>query len=305
MVKLDLNEIYSNRNISNTSKKMYINNIIRLNNGKNPSNLRFLNDVEDIKKQLSKYKDNTQRNYIISIVSLLSAIPKKNKVESKLFDDYSKIMDEMNQKLKTSNIKTDKEKKNWMTQNEVKIKHNQLMDIIGKIKNKKVLNISDYNELLDLVILSLYVYLPPRRIKDYSDMVIILNGKTPEDIHSNYICTKSKRFIFNEYKTKDTYGQQIIHIPDDLINVLNIYLKYLKPYNKQYLLQKYNDTTKPTEKFIQDRLNDIFQKKISASMLRKIYLTSKYKDLIKEMEDDAVKMGTSAETIKNNYVKMD
>jgi len=38
-------------------------------------------------------------------------------------------------------------------------------------------------------------------------------------------------------------------------------------------------------------------------MLRKIYLTSKYQNVMDDLKDDAADMGTSEKTIKNHYVK--
>jgi hypothetical protein len=52
-------------------------------------------------------------------------------------------------------------------------------------------------------------------------------------------------------------------------------------------------------------LNKVFGKKIGVSMLRNIFLTDKYGDKVKELEQDAKEMGTSASTIQNQYVKLD
>ena len=52
-------------------------------------------------------------------------------------------------------------------------------------------------------------------------------------------------------------------------------------------------------------LNKIFGKKIGCSMLRSIYLTEKYGDVVKEMKEDVGAMGTSTETAQNNYIKSD
>ena len=52
-------------------------------------------------------------------------------------------------------------------------------------------------------------------------------------------------------------------------------------------------------------LNKIFGRRIGVSLLRNIYLTDKYADKVNELETDATKMGTSANTIQNNYIKLD
>ena len=51
----DLNEIFTAKNITESSRKLYVANLIRLNGGLPPKNLKFLNDVEGIKGKLEKY----------------------------------------------------------------------------------------------------------------------------------------------------------------------------------------------------------------------------------------------------------
>ena len=52
-------------------------------------------------------------------------------------------------------------------------------------------------------------------------------------------------------------------------------------------------------------LNKIFDKKIGSSMLRNIYLTTKYASSNKEKQLDATAMGNSIGVIDSNYVKTD
>jgi hypothetical protein len=50
-------------------------------------------------------------------------------------------------------------------------------------------------------------------------------------------------------------------------------------------------------------LNKIFDGKVGASMLRKLYLTNKYGDTLDELKSDVAQMGTSVDVAKNNYIK--
>ena len=50
-------------------------------------------------------------------------------------------------------------------------------------------------------------------------------------------------------------------------------------------------------------LYKIFDKKIGSTMLRHIFLTSKYKNVLDEMEKDTEAMGTSVDMLENQYVK--
>jgi hypothetical protein len=66
------------------------------------------------------------------------------------------------------------------------------------------------------------------------------------------------------------------------------------------------DDGKPLDKInsITRVLNGIFHKRIGASMLRHIYLSSKYGNQLQEMKNDANVMGHSVDTAINSYIKV-
>jgi hypothetical protein len=51
-------------------------------------------------------------------------------------------------------------------------------------------------------------------------------------------------------------------------------------------------------------LNKVFGKKIGSSMLRHIYISDKYKDVMEEQQKDAANMGHSVE-LQREYFKKD
>jgi hypothetical protein len=106
---------------------------------------------------------------------------------------------------------------------------------------------------------------------------------------------------FNSYKTKKTYNTQVIPVPQELKTVIDSYLES-RPFKSTDLLIKKSGIPFKTRD-IQLTLNKILKKKISCTMLRSIYLTSKYGNMIEEMKDDAEAMGTSTSVIQSNYVK--
>ena len=260
-----IENIFECKTITQSSLELYKNNLIRLNNNKVPKNINFLNDVEKIQNKIEKYKPNTRRNYIISIVSILSCLkskPKSTKKINDLYDKYFKILTEYNDTLKKSNTKSDNEKENW-------IEEDNLNKIYNKIENdalqvKKFDSRKEYDKYLQYVILSLYYLIPPRRNKDYIDMVI---GYNPDDKSFNYFDIENRRFIFNNYKTQKTYKEQIIDIPDRLFNILKQYLimkKYLEEdgdnIHTKYLLTDYNGFSFSKSNSITRILNKIFDK---------------------------------------------
>ena len=77
------------RETTDSTKNIYKNNIIRLNGGaeikynKNGEpNLDFLKNTEEILGKISHLKPNSQRTYLISIVSTLTGLKKYEKVRA-------------------------------------------------------------------------------------------------------------------------------------------------------------------------------------------------------------------------------
>lgn len=87
----------------------------------------------------------------------------------------------------------------------------------------------------------LYTLIPPRRIKDYSNMYYITSKNNKKEKSKNYFCLKEKCFIFNNYKTNKTYGEQIIKINDELFKILEKYVNKYKKKNGDILLDINND----------------------------------------------------------------
>lgn len=294
-----------NKNISQSSLNLYMTNLKRLNDGNEIKNFAFLRNVNNILDKIKEYKPNTRRTYLISIVSLLKQEPKLHT----LYDKYYKLLMEYNKQLKTNNEKSEKQTENWITQNEVLEKQKQLMEVIPTLK-KKITN-AQYYQLLDLVILSLYTLQPPRRNLDYLKMNVINKFNEELSKDNNYLEYSTQSFIFRNFKTKKTYQDQIVKISDELFNIIKIYLSYhplkkemKKNYNVPFLVSIDGDEFKNSNE-ITRVLNKIFNKKIGSSMLRNIYLTSKYSNNLKDLNLDAQEMGTSANTIQNQYIKLD
>jgi hypothetical protein len=93
----------------------------------------------------------------------------------------------------------------------------------------------------------------------------------------------------------------VIEPSDELKQVLHSYLEN-RPFRSNDLLIK--KTGKPfTTKDLQLTINKVLGKKIGCSMLRSIYLSSKYGDVLEDMKEDAENMATSTAVIQSNYVK--
>jgi hypothetical protein len=115
------------------------------------------------------------------------------------------------------------------------------------------------------------------------------------------------RFVFNKYKTAKKHGQQMIDVPAELASVLSLYLKHnpLRPAGRKKtfeypFLVNANGEQLTAVNAITRLLNKVFGKKVGSSLLRHIYLSSKYN--IDEMKDDAEKMGHTVST-QRDYLR--
>ncbi len=284
------------KGLKDKSIKLYIMILKNLNDKREIKNFKFLEKPKKILDKIKDYKITTQRNILIAIVSTL-----KN-LNNDLYKSYYDYMIEFNNKIEDINKngeKSEVQAKNWIKWDEVENKFNELNK---NIKLSKNISESQYDNILDAVILGLYVLIPPRRNKDYLNMKVSKDGKNLDDKY-NWLDMKKKQFIFNDYKTRGTSGKQIIDINDDLINLLKKYLKYKKD-GDGYLLVKFSGERLKSDNSITRRLNKIFGKNISSSMLRHIYLSDKYGKVNEEMKQDAEIMGHNLK-MQKEYIKND
>ena len=155
----------------------------------------------------------------------------------------------------------------------------------------------DYQYIQKYILLALMggIFIPPRRSMDWTEFKI----KNIDREKDNYL--DKNNMVFNTYKTARTYGEQRVEIPKPLKSILT---KWIKRNPTDYLLFdiKFNklSSTKITQ-----RLNVIFDGRVSTNSLRQSYLSNKYQDTIqvdKDMEHDFTQMGTSI-SLKKTYVK--
>jgi len=306
--KEELEQKLNDRHLSEGTIKLYIRNLEKLNDGQLLS-FKFLNNVDKIIEKISKYKDNTKKSVLISIVSLLGCCPDDKKLV-KLRKKYYDLMINKSNEIKENETDepTDEQKANWISWEDVKSKFQELKSEVDKFKDNKRLNDNESDTLLMYFLLSLYIYNPPRRNKDYQFMNVVKKYNDTMDDDINYLSYDDDKFIFNNYKTSKKYGRQIIDIKPEQKECINLYLKFhpkilgkiSKNTNTPLLvidghpLVQVNSMTKI--------LNKIFGKRISSSALRHIFLSDKYKEITKDMKIDAEMMAHSVGQQKD-YIK--
>jgi len=298
------------KNLSKRTLEQYIKNLRYMNEDEPVYDLDYLAYKDTIVAFIqNNYAVSTQRNFYITIVSVLKLVD----LSGMLLDFYENKMYQLSEQIidiQNDRSKSDKQKANWMSWNEVRNKYHALERDVLDMKNYKIINCKDYSKLLECLVLSLYIYIPPRRNRDFIEMNII-KGQKMRKSNCNYCNMTTKKFHFNSFKNSKSTGSVIINIPDAIMTLINMMLYYrgldrCKIYDVAFLVKLDADNTYPLcqDNAITEILNKIFKPlKISSSMLRKIHDTDKYGSLISEMEDDSINMSNSIPTKLMYYIK--
>lgn len=252
----------------------------------------FENNISKIQDFLKDDKQNVRKTKYAVLVSLFSH-KKDLKGMEKLRESMLKDANEYNASLREQQM-TEKQKENWISQDEVKKLWSEMYKRSYPLFKKHKLTKANYNELLLLVMFSLYVLNPPRRSQDYSLMKIRNYNKEDENYYDG------KNFVFQHYKTSKTYGDQIVKVSYKLNSMLKLWMK-ANPHD--CLLSTFEGRCISVSRMTL-LFNRIFGKNVSTSMLRHIFLTDKYKDIpaLNELDATAEAMAHSTKQALE-YVK--
>lgn len=301
----------SRPNAKDSTIKMYTSNLLKLQKLMDTDNFKFLEKPDNVKDKVSELHFTTQRNYYNAVIVYLMAV--KDKKEDPLIEEYVDIRDALNKKYEdeqATGVISDKQKNNFVDISEV---NNMINDMGNEIKNKKIkkkedLTPKDKALLQSYIIFNIYTRLPMRN--DLAGMEAInkrsYNKLSEEDKkEKNYlVINKNKMFmVLNNYKTSAKYKELDIDIPKDLEKLLRLYIRI----NGMGVLFK-SSTGKPLSRNALSQLllketKKRMGKSISTTMLRKIYLSSKYGKVKEEMEKDAKVMGHSTGVAQSVYIK--
>lgn len=298
------------RGLAETTVAAYLKTLYMLNNKKPFTSLAFLRKKDAIAEKMEGYAENTRKSILGAICSVLS-LNKEKGPGKKAYEYYSNLLKETKTGGEKPEIgeKTDKEKESWVSWEDVEKKRTELGESAAKVKAKATPD--QYTGLLNYAVLSLYTLVPPRRNQDFLNMKVVSKWSEEMPADTNYLdfagSAKPSRFVFNKYKTAKKHGTQTFDIPDELSSVLIQYLKHnpLRPAGRSKtfsypFLVNANGEPLTAVNAITRILNKIFGKKIGSSLLRHIYLSSKYD--VDEMKDDALKMGHTVST-QRDYLR--
>ena len=250
-------------NLSTSSLKTYSSVLRNLQKNMKGEGIEWFS--ENVTSILDYLKEKTAQTKKTSLSALF--VLTKNQSYKDVMVQVMKLVNETDKNQK----KNDKQDKNWMSVKEIQdIYEPLLVKAKSMLSKKSILNESTMMEFLLVSFLGGVVKdLAPRRSQDYTELKI-RNYDTKKD---NYY--KSGKFYFNVYKTAKTYGLQVIDVPKELDIIMK---KWIKINTNDYMLYSTNGN-KLSSPQVTRILNKVFDKNVSSSMLRHIYLTNKYKDI--------------------------
>ena len=237
----------------------------------------------DNTKKILEYLHGLEPNKRKTILSALVIITDKESYRKQMLEDIGDYNKEQ-----SLQVKSEKQNDSWLSNDEIKFLYNRLEKNFKAIMKKESYSMKDLQEIQNYIIVSLLggIFIPPRRSKDYVEFKIHNIDKEKD----NYL--QKNKMVFNSYKTAKTYGQQILEVPKPLLKILKIWLE-INP--SEFLLFDSNGNQLSNVKLNQ-RLNQIFDKKASVNQLRHTYLSDKYQHTIEEnkkMSEDFKQMGSS------------
>lgn len=245
-------------------------------------------------KKIIEFLKNKPANSRKSVLAALIAITDDDEYKELMKKDIGDYSDF----IKTQK-KTDKQEANWVDKSDIDKVYKELDSRAKALYKKNKPTMKDLQEIQNYIIIALTSgkYIPPRRLLDYTEFKI----KNIDKSVNNYYDKGS--LVFNRYKGSDDKGQQKIKAPRGLQIIMK---KWIDLNPTDYLLFDANGgALKNTQ--LNQRLNKIFDSKVSTNMLRHSYLTEKFADDIerkKQIDETMKKMGSSADQLQT-YVKED
>jgi len=220
---------------------------------------------------------------------------------SEMRDDISAYTKEQ-----ATNRKSDQQKENWLTWPEVLQVVETLRKKVIPLWKETSLTKAEYNLLQSYILVSCYTMIAPRRASDY----INLKYRNDSEL-DNFYNAKKGQMLFRIYKTAKVYGTQEETVPKILKTLLNKWITKKNTLDAglaNVAKSDYIFNGPGGKKFsngdITNTLNYIFDKRISVSMLRHIFITDKLSPKIEELKAIAGDMGHSVSQ-QALYVKKD
>jgi hypothetical protein len=298
-------ELMSVRGVTDSTASQQIRSLYSLNNKRPFANLAWLKNKESVAERLKEFAVSTQKSLLAVVVSALSLVKDKATYKKIYAHYYSEMMGAVKDaKEVDSSIKTEKQEKNWVSWEVVQSHHERLAEEVKELKGDTTPG--KWDVLLSFAVLSLFTKFDPRRNQDYQLMYVVKSPKQATDKERNYYVLETHEFIFHKYKTSKAHGTQTFKVPEELVKDLAVFLSFHPVKGRTSktpafpLLSHLDGTPLTAVNSITRLLNRIFGKSVGSSMLRHIFLSSKYD--ITDMNETADRMGHTG-SMQRDYLK--
>tara|TARA_R110002096_G_scaffold17866_9_gene61516 strand:+ start:8279 stop:9241 length:963 start_codon:yes stop_codon:yes gene_type:complete len=303
-------DIMKVRKIKESSLNLYIQNLKKLNEkifgNKDVTSLDFLTNKDKVVDAICDMKPGTRKTIYASILVIMMTKEMDEKVIQFYRDEMEELARQHSENM-NSQTKSPREKENWVELKELrKIVNRYKLDITDRKlfdKDPEKLTNKEFDLIQKWVVGSLYTTddNPPLRLDYLMDIISFkdFSKMTEEDKKKkNFLVIKSRNqkvFSLGDYKTSGQYGIQEIKVGKKLNSVLNRWLDI----NKSGTLLLNNKKQPMSSNSLTKFLNKVFEpsgKKLSASMLRHIFITTKFPPILDEKQEVADKMLHSVNT---------
>lgn len=290
------------RPFTENTKNLYIKRLEKY----NP--LKFKSNEELLKKIQTDFTNhNTQLGYFSAILAFYetTTIDTNKKENIKFWENERSKNNDAYQKEKEDGILPKGQEQNMVKKSVItKLIKKTKEDL--KLKPEKQLN----QILIFLVNYSLYPFRNELATIKLG-MMIDFNEEPEKYKEGNWLIMSPKpfslKYVFNEYKTAGKYQQRVIDIHNPTIR--NLYKKFLKTYDIKIgepvftLVNNEPMNNLNLTKTLQRYTEKTIGKKISTTILRKIYYGDKYnKEDFEKLKEDAKVAGHSVNTAQNIYI---
>ena len=275
----------------------------------------LVTDKERIMKMLLLKPDSTNRNYLNAITIFLQHENRDTYRDLQEWQEYSQARDDLNDKMAKAiqlNLRTDRQKKNWITPEEYQHVLDQIESTLrqSKIFSAKCDSLSrdQARKYQEYVLLRLYEKVPSRN--DFATVCVITKRQYNENHHDdkNYLVLErdNYHFMLHDWKTKTAeLDQRQILLSPRLQKVIRLFLRKFS--SRPYLFMNSSGDGPLTRNGLTKLMVNVFKqfypdRSISTTMLRHVFLTHKYGQTLDDMKQDANNLGHSLKTQKDYIV---
>lgn len=257
-------------------------------------------DSDDLKTifeyiKSSDVKDTTKLSYLNSIISLKKmngSLVKGN------LSDIKEFRDELQVKIEKARDENNLNERQTKAMEKVKLE--DLKKFVKSLDEKKK---KSHKDLENYILVKIMTDTPIRN--DLQEIAITRQKRDLQSpINVIYLPTaRNKMSILSikEYKTSKSNGDIIINLDEDLTNDI----KKMVSDGRKFLFVNQKGEPLSSSSFTH-KLNRLFNKEfgvpISSTIIRKIYLTGKYGNVLNEMKEDSKVMGHNLATQQKVYI---